>query len=44
VRLAGARRFVEGLDAAEASLRAAAAEALAVPRAAAEALIREGGP
>jgi energy-coupling factor transporter ATP-binding protein EcfA2 len=42
-RRAGARRFQEGLQAAEASLRTHVREALAVPRAAAEALAREGG-
>jgi energy-coupling factor transporter ATP-binding protein EcfA2 len=38
VRKRGARRFAEGLAAAEASLRASVKDALAVPRAAAEAL------
>ncbi len=42
-RRAGARRFQEGLEAAEASLRTNVREALAVPRAAAEALAQEGG-
>lgn len=40
-RQAGVRRFQEGLDAAEASLRTSVREALAVPRAAAEALAGE---
>jgi hypothetical protein len=45
VRRAGARRFVEGLDAAETSLRDSLTSALAIPRAAAEALAHEGaGP
>jgi energy-coupling factor transporter ATP-binding protein EcfA2 len=42
VRRLGARRFQEGLDAAEASLAASVTGALAVPRAAAEALASEG--
>jgi energy-coupling factor transporter ATP-binding protein EcfA2 len=42
VRGSGARRFQEGLDAAEEALRTSVRGALAIPKAAAEALVEEG--